>query len=113
FGAVKSAHDVAVAIRAQAPPDVPFYSVNTYQQSFQFYLGRTTTMVAYEDELGFGIRQEPQKFIPDLTRFTEVWRQAPAAWALMSPSTWTQLKAQGLPMREVMRDSRRVIVRKP
>jgi 4-amino-4-deoxy-L-arabinose transferase-like glycosyltransferase len=113
FGAVKSAHDVAVTMRAQAPPEVPFYSVNTYQQSFQFYLGRTTTMVAYEDELGFGIRQEPQKFIPDLTRFTEVWRQAPAAWALMPPSTWTQLKAQGLPMREVMRDSRRIIVRKP
>ena len=113
FGAVKSAHDVAVAIRAQVSPNVTFYSVNTYQQSFQFYLGRTTTMVAYEDELGFGIRQEPQKFIPDLARFAEVWRQTPAAWALMPPSTWTQLTAQGLPMQEVIRDSRRVVVRKP
>lgn len=113
FGAVNSAHDVALAIRSQVPPDVPFYSVNTYDQSLQFYLRRTTTMVEYKDELGFGIRQEPQKFIPDVSGFVQAWHQAPAAWALMPVDTWTQLTAQGLPMIEVTRDLRRVIVRKP
>ena len=113
FGAVNSAHDVALNIRSQVPPNVPFYSVNTYDQSFQFYLQRTTTMVDYKDELGFGIRQEPQKFIPDINSFVIAWRQAPAAWALMPVDTWGQLTAQKLPMIEVTRDSRRVIVRKP
>lgn len=113
FGAVNSAHDVALAIRSQVPPNVPFYSVNTYDQSLQFYLRRTTTMVEYKDELGFGIRQEPQKFIPDIAGFVAAWRQAPAAWAMMQPDLWAQLKVQGLPMVEVARDSRRVIVRKP
>jgi hypothetical protein len=70
-------------------------------------------MVDYKDELGFGIRQEPQKFIPDINSFVIAWHQAPAAWALMPVDTWGQLAAQKLPMIEVTRDSRRVIVRKP
>ena len=109
------ASDLAVMVRKRLPPDkeTPFYSVNTYHQSFQFYLGRTTTMVAYQDELSFGIRQEPQKFIPDIAGFVLAWRQAPSAWAIMPQSTWAQLRAQGLPMREVARDSRRIVVRKP
>ena len=113
FGEVNSAHDIALRIRPQVPQNVPFYSVNTYDQSFQFYLQRTTTMVDYKDELEFGIRQEPQKFIPDIGGFVAAWRQAPAAWALMPPDTWEQLNAQGLPMIEVARDLHRVIVRKP
>ncbi len=113
LGSVNSAHDVAAAIRSQVAPDVPFFSVNTYDQSLQFYLRRTTTMVAYRDELGFGIDQEPQKFIPDIPGFEQAWNAAPAAWALMSPETWKDLNEKGLPMSEVVRDTRRVIVRKP
>ena len=113
LGSVNSAHDVAAAIRGQVAPEAPFFSVNTYDQSLQFYLKRTTTMVAYRDELGFGISQEPAKFIPDIAGFENAWRAAPAAWALMSPGTWKDLKDKGLPMTEVIRDSRRVIVRKP
>lgn len=113
LGSVNSAHDIALAVRDKVPAGVPFFSVDTYHQSFQFYLGRTTTMVSYADELGFGVKQEPQKFIPDMARFAKVWQQTPEAWAMMSPVTWDQLKAQGLPMVEVARDSRRIIVRKP
>lgn len=113
LGPVNSAHDVAAMIRSQVPPDAPFYSVDTYDQTLQFYLKRTTTMVAYRDELGFGIDQEPQKFITDLAAFETTWRTNPQAWALMSPATWTELRDKGLPMKEVVRDTRRVIVRKP
>ncbi len=113
LGSVNSAHDVAVAIRPLVPPDAPFFSVDTYDQSLQFYLKRTTTMVAYRDELGFGISQEPQKFIPDLAGFEQAWNAAPVAWALMSPATWQEMNQKGLPMTEVIRDTRRVIVRKP
>jgi len=113
LGSVNSAHDVAAAIRSKIPPGAPFFSVNTYDQSLQFYLKRTTTMVAYRDELGFGIDQEPHKFIPDIAGFERAWRVAPVAWALMSPGTWREMSKKGLPMIEVVRDSRRVIVRKP
>ena len=113
LGSVNSAHDVAAGIRSQVAPDAPFFSVNTYDQSLQFYLKRTTKMVAYRDELGFGIDQEPQKFIPDIPGFEQAWNAAPVAWALMSPETWKDLNAKGLPMSEVVRDTRRVIVRKP
>jgi len=113
LGSVNSAHDVAAAIRPLVPPDAPFFSVDTYDQSLQFYLKRTTTMVAYRDELGFGISQEPQKFIADLATFERAWNAAPVAWALMSPATWREMSQKGLPMTEVVRDTRRVIVRKP
>ena len=113
LGSVNSAHDVAAVIKPQIPPGAPFFSVNTYDQTLQFYLKRTTTMVAYRDELGFGIAQEPQKFIPDIAGFERAWSAAPVAWALMSPATWKEMSAKGLPMTEVVRDTRRVIVRKP
>lgn len=112
FAAISSDHDIALDIRVQVPPDVSFFSVNTYNQGFQFYMGRTTTIVAYKDELEFGIHQKPQKFIPDVTRFAAIWRQTPNAWALMPLDTWAQLKAQGLPMHEVIRDLHHVIVRR-
>ncbi|MCF8198889.1 MAG: glycosyltransferase family 39 protein [Sulfuritalea sp.] len=113
LGAVNSAHDVATVIRPQLKAGVPFFSVDTYDQSLQFYLQRTTTMVSYRDELGFGIAQEPEKFIPDLAGFEQAWKAAPDAWALMSPATWKAMDSKGFPMREVVRDTRRVIVRKP
>jgi len=108
-----SAYAIVQKIRGQVPPNVPFYSVNTYDQTLPFYLKRTVTMVGYKDELSFGISLEPQKFVPDLARFAALWRAAPAAWALMTPAGYRQLLAQGLPMQIVAQDSRRVIVKKP
>ena len=113
LGSVHSAHDVATAIRPQVQPDVPFFSVDTYDQTLQFYLKRTTTMVAYRDELGFGIAQEPHKFIADVADFERAWNAAPVAWALMAPALWQEMEKKGLPMIVVIRDTRRVIVRKP
>lgn len=105
-----SAYYIAQKIKPELKPDMPFYSVDTYDQSLQFYLRRTTTMVAYKDELGFGIAQEPEKFIPDVARFEKIWDADRDALALMAPRTYDSLRAQGLPMRLVARDTRRVIV---
>ncbi len=105
-----SAYYIAQQIKPELKPDMPFYSVDTYDQSLQFYMRRTTTMVAYKDELGFGIAQEPEKFIPDVARFEQIWNADHDALALMSPGTYDKLRAQGLPMRLVARDTRRVIV---
>ena len=108
-----SAYRIVDAIRSQVKPGVPFFSVNTYDQTLPFYLQRSVTMVAYKDELGFGIEQEPHKFIPDLAGFEQAWRAAPQAWALIEPDTYRQLVASGLPMQLAAQDSRRIIVRKP
>jgi 4-amino-4-deoxy-L-arabinose transferase-like glycosyltransferase len=112
-GRVNSSHDAALAIRDKLPSGVPFFSHETYDQSLQFYLRRTTTMVAYRDELSFGIAQEPHKFIPTRVEFEKRWDELPAAWALMSPLTWEEMQRKGLPMTVQFRDSRRVIVSKP
>lgn len=108
-----SAAHIAARIRDQVKPETPFFSVNTYDQSLQFYLKRTTTMVFYKDELGFGIEHEPKKFIGDQPAFERAWNAAPDAWALLDPDTWQRFEKEGIPMRVVDRDTRRVIVRKP
>jgi len=108
-----SAYQIVERIRDQVKPDVPFFSVNTYDQTLPFYLKRTVTMVGYRDELGFGIAHEPHKFIPDLAGFEQAWRAAPQAWALMDPDTYQRLLATGLPMHLAAQDTRRIIVSKP
>ena len=113
LGEVNSAHSAANAVRPKLQPGVPFFSVDTYDQSLQFYLKRTTTMVAHKNELTFGIAQEPHKFIPDVADFIAHWHELPVAWALMSPATHQAMKETGLPMVEEFRDTRRVIVRMP
>jgi len=108
-----SAYHIAAQIRAEAAPDVPFFSVNTYDQTLPFYLKRTLTMVSYRDELGFGIAQEPEKFIPDYTGFETAWRNAPKALALMAPLDYQHFRALDLPMKILAEDPRRIIVSKP
>ncbi len=108
-----SAYYIAEKVRPELKPGIPFYSVNYYDQTLQPYIGRTTTMVVYKDELEFGIGQEPQKFIPTLDAFETAWRQVPDALAIMSPDTYRSFIAKGLPMRLVAEDTRRVIIAKP
>lgn len=105
-----SAYHIAQKIKPELKPGMPFYSVNTYDQSLQFYLRRSTTMVVYKDELGFGIAQEPEKFIADFARFEKTWNADREALALMSRDAYDMFSAKGLPMRLVARDTRRIIV---
>ncbi|MBI4984511.1 MAG: phospholipid carrier-dependent glycosyltransferase [Rhodocyclales bacterium] len=108
-----SAYHIAQRIRVEAAADIPFFSVNTYDQTLPFYLKRTLTMVSYKDELGFGIAQEPEKFLPDFVAFERAWQEAPKALALMAPRDYQNFQIQGLPMRVLAEDPRRVIVSKP
>ncbi len=108
-----SAYHIAQKIKPKLKPGMPFYSVNTYDQSLQFYIERPTTMVAYKDELGFGIGQEPQKFLPDYAAFRRCWLADREAMALMSPDAYALFAAEHLPMRLLARDTRRIVVEKP
>ncbi|MFZ2523713.1 MAG: glycosyltransferase family 39 protein, partial [Candidatus Ferrigenium altingense] len=65
----RSAKHIAEAIRAEVKPDIPFYSVLTYEQTLPFYLKRTFTLVQYQDEMAYGIQQEPQRWVPTVEEF--------------------------------------------
>jgi len=65
------------------------------------------------DELGFGVNQEPELWMPALDAFIARWKEDPTAYALMVPEQFIQLQELNLPMQEVDRDSRRVIVKHP
>lgn len=105
-----SAYHLVEKIRPQLRPDAPFYSVGVYEQTLPFYIKRSVTLVAYQDEMAFGIQQEPEKQIPDMAKFEAAWRAQPFAMAIMTPDTFRDLTGEGLPMREIARDTRRVIV---
>lgn len=113
LGRSTSSHDLAREVKPLLVPGVPFYSVNMYEQTLPFYLQRTLTLVAYRDELSFGLNQEPQLGIPEIADFAERWRAGGDAFAVMKHDMYSELKAGGLPMTPVARDLRRIVVRKP
>jgi 4-amino-4-deoxy-L-arabinose transferase-like glycosyltransferase len=93
--------------------DMPFYSVNYYDQTLNFYLGRTVTLVEIKDEMAFGIEQEPHKFVPGFYEFAARWREDPQALAITSRGYFPHIRDSGLPLVVVAEDSRRVLFRKP
>jgi 4-amino-4-deoxy-L-arabinose transferase-like glycosyltransferase len=90
--------------------DVPFYSIRTYDQTLPYYLGRTVVLVDYTDELAMGIGSEPQKAIDTVDEWRRRWEAADEAYAIMQPEEFDELKRDGVPMVELGRDPRRVIV---
>jgi len=94
-------------------PDTPFYSVEVYDQTLNFHIRRETTLVAFRDEMDFGLQVEPHRWIPETALFERRWRDHPLAFAIMPPATYERLQARGLPMRLLARDERRVLVRTP
>ena len=70
-------------------------------------------MVEFPDELEFGVKQEPMRWVPSLDAFIEHWKNEPTAYALMVPEQYLALQKMGLPMEEIGRDSRRVVVTHP
>lgn len=106
-----STYYLAQQIKPYLKPGAPFYSVAMYEQTLPFYLNRTVTLVAYRDEMAFGIEQEPEKWLPDIAAFEKAWRGQPYALAIMVPGTYQQLKQAGLPMQVIAEDTRRIVVK--
>ncbi|ODU99040.1 MAG: 4-amino-4-deoxy-L-arabinose transferase [Rubrivivax sp. SCN 70-15] len=102
--------DLVAPIKAWLKPGMPIYSVRLLDHTLPFYLRHTTIMVEAPDELAFGVRQEPDKWIPTLAGFEKVWTSGAPALAIMSHDTYAKLVADRLPMFAVAEDTRRVVV---
>ncbi|MGE5087566.1 MAG: phospholipid carrier-dependent glycosyltransferase [Candidatus Levyibacteriota bacterium] len=114
FRAIRSAADLVTALENAADPpydrNAPFYQVRMYDQTLPFYLRRTTTLVAYRDEMSMGLDLQPELAIPRVEDWIPRWEALPQGYALMSPETRAALARQGVPMRVIASDSRRVLV---
>ena len=114
FRATRSAADLVTALEnASDPPydrNAPVFQVRMYDQTLPFYLRRTTTLVAYRDEMGMGLDIQPELAIPDVADWIARWKALPQGYALMSPETRAMLAKEDVPMRVVASDSRRVLV---
>ena len=92
------------------PPDAPIYSVGTYDQTLPFYWRRTVTLVAFRGELDYGLKHDPGAEIASVAEFAARWNAEPAAYAVMERPMFDELQRRGVPMREVARNLRRVLV---
>ena len=113
LGRAVSGIDLVSRIKASIPEKVNFYSVRLLDHTVPFYLGRTMIMVESPDELEFGVNQEPNLWLPTLDAFISRWKEDQTAYAIMVPEQYVALQGLNLPMQEVDRDSRRVIVKHP
>jgi 4-amino-4-deoxy-L-arabinose transferase-like glycosyltransferase len=95
-------------------PGTPLYSVGRYEQALPFYLRHTLILVEHADEMGFGLQQEPDLWIPKREEFVRRWQAANAAGqpqvAILSTPVYQALSQSGLAMRVIGQDPKRVIV---
>ena len=118
LSATRSDYAIAEQIKPHLRPGAPIYSLEGYDQTLTFYLKRTVTLVAYQDEMAFGLAQEPEKllphkWLPDIESFKQAWVRQPYALAIMPHSTYQQLASQGLPMRVIARSVDKTAVTTP
>ncbi len=114
LGRYKAGLEHVPAIMAELTPDTPIYAVGAYEHSLPFYLQRTLTLVGQPDEMEFGLRQEPQLWLPTYGDFVQKWNAERAAGkkaiAIFPPGILADLQQKtGLPIRIIAQDPRRVI----
>ncbi|HEX6138376.1 MAG TPA: glycosyltransferase family 39 protein [Casimicrobiaceae bacterium] len=114
FRATRSTADLVTALENSPDPPydrtAPFFQVHMYDQTLPFYLERTTTLVAFRDELGPGLDAEPGRGIAHEADWVARWRALAQGYALMGRDTYASLAAAGVPMRVVVSDARRMLV---
>jgi 4-amino-4-deoxy-L-arabinose transferase-like glycosyltransferase len=96
--------------------DAEIYDVIRYDQSLPYYLGRTINLVDFTDELEFGIKQEPQKWLK-ADDFLPIWLNSDQAIGILNQKTYNELNqvnfpwnVQNFPMRIIYQNSRYIAV---
>ena len=92
------------------PHQQPIYSVGTYDQTLDFNLNRTVFLVAFEDELAYGLSLEPAQSIPSIAQFRLIWDQIPVGYAIIQPNYFQLMTQQHWAMQVLYQDTHRVIV---
>jgi 4-amino-4-deoxy-L-arabinose transferase-like glycosyltransferase len=114
IGRARAGVDMLPAIQAELAPHTPIYSVGTYEQSMTFYLRRRFILVDYTDEFSFGLQQQPELAMPSVPVFVAQWMRDAAAGqrdiAFIRDDIYAALRAQGVPMRVIARDARRIVI---
>ncbi|MGB7481019.1 MAG: glycosyltransferase family 39 protein [Burkholderiaceae bacterium] len=109
--------DLVPVIEAELTPETPIYAVGRYTQTLPFYLRRTMILVDHPDELEFGLKQEPQLWIPTRAAFVEKWNADLAAGkkslAILNPDRLPDLERLGMKLRVIASDPRRIVVVTP
>ena len=113
FGELRSSKALVAKVSPYLRPGMPVFAVRTYEQSLPFYLRRAVIQVDYRDEFVYGQQAEPDKAIATLAEFVARWRAAPQAMAMLDASTFNELQQQGVAMKPVYQDARRMVVIKP
>jgi 4-amino-4-deoxy-L-arabinose transferase-like glycosyltransferase len=113
FSPRQSGLEVAQKMKPYLTPETRIYSVNIYDQTVPFYIGRPVTLVNYHDEFETGMQADPGRVLWAEDGFDGVWERPGDALAIMQPGTFERFKAWGLPMQVLHEDPRRVLVRKP
>jgi 4-amino-4-deoxy-L-arabinose transferase-like glycosyltransferase len=97
-------------IEAELSPNTKLYMVGLYDQTLPFYLRRTMTLVEHADELAFGLQQEPELWLPTMQAFLQQWATKTKAIAITRHEIFAELEKQGIPMRIIAQDSRRIVI---
>ncbi|HUA77415.1 MAG TPA: hypothetical protein VMA86_07065, partial [Acetobacteraceae bacterium] len=109
---IYSGIDLARAVPDMAP-EVPLYTLATYDQTLPFYWRRTVTLVSYRGELDYGLKHDPGGEIPSIAEFVPRWTAESRAFAVMEKRMFDDLVSRGVPMREVAHDAGRVLAVRP
>ena len=110
FGLSSSGAPLAARVAPLLDDTMPLYGVRALDYTLPFYLRHVLTLVETPGELEFGIRQEPQKWLPTVDAFFREWTSGRRAMAVMSHPTYEELRSRQLPMVVVGEDVRRVVV---
>lgn len=108
----RSAKHIAAAIKDYVSPAITFYSVLDYEQTLPFYLKHTFTLVQYQDEMAFGIKQEPHKVIANLLELPAAWQAQSQALAIMPAAVYPSFQQLGLAEQIIYQDSQYIVVKK-
>lgn len=108
-GPLYSSESMARSIATRVPAPRHIYSVNYYEQTLPFYLGRTIDLVDFRGELDFGLGLDPARVIT-LDEFRKRWQGETDACAMMSREAYQRLVDSALPMTVIERDLHYVLV---
>jgi 4-amino-4-deoxy-L-arabinose transferase-like glycosyltransferase len=90
--------------------DVPFYSLDMYDQTMPHHLGRTLIVVKFRGELEMGIARDPAKAVDSVEEFRRRWQGHSQAYAIMPPTQLAHEQSAGTPVSVLAANRNAVIV---